>query len=183
MARDIMGCCDVRATNYDYQATSCCADCCRFVSPAPNGKDVPTHPTALYPQVGKPSTPYPWKQYTTTTHIRGGCTNNGILYKMEIPANRRVWARVGASQSTRLVAMPICPPMGVPLSTLIPVVIPQTNGGNGGGNGTGNGLNGANGTYLRTAGFDFGKYKYYIIGAIVIIGYLWYTGKLKKLIP
>jgi hypothetical protein len=60
--------------------------------------------------------------------------------------------------------------------------IADINGGNGG---NGNGTNGddTNGAQLRTAGFDFGKYLPYIIGGIVIIGYLWYTGKLKKLMP
>ncbi|HHZ95515.1 MAG TPA: hypothetical protein EYN67_08145 [Flavobacteriales bacterium] len=175
--RGVIGCCDKSATNYDAEARTCCRDCCTY---AGNGNGTQT----IYASATKPNDGGNWMQYTTKFQSSGNCSSGGKTYPMKIMPGK-VWVKQPPNNPNMvMVAMahPQCSVMGNPKymsdgRSRFEEIADQ------GGNGTGNGGNGANGTYLRTAGFDFGKYKYYIIGAIVIIGYLWYTGKLKKLMP
>jgi len=171
----LIGCCDKSATNYNAAARTCCRDCCTYQT---NTMGMDT----IYASATKPNDGGNWMQYTTKFQSSGNCSSGGKTYQMKIMPGK-VWAKQAPNHPNLLIvamASDKCFTMGnnkyMSDGRSRFEEIADINGGNGNGDGT-------NGAQLRTAGFDFGKYLPYIIGGIVIIGYLWYTGKLKKLMP
>ena len=168
---DLIGCCDVKATNYNAEATTCCSDCCTYPSGGPTNGN--TSSTALYPSVSKPTTPGDWKQYKVIYQNQGSCTTGGIKYITSTAQNGLVWAKPGSNAGYLHVHLPKGCAMVVAADRLALQNGVTVNGGNG--------TNGTEG--LQLGGINLGKYGVYIIIGIIVLGYLWYTGKLKKLMP
>ena len=168
---EIIGCCDIRATNYSSSANACCADCC--IIPPPSGSNITIFPTALYPRSGtspRPTTPGDWKLYRMTVNLRGFCLKPTVggrpsqmtKYIIEVPITRpgaqpgnlsnNIWAKPDPMTSNKLIIIvpSPCNTFNIPRSaaTIVPPPPPPPpppNGGSGNGNGNGNGNGSANG--------------------------------------
>lgn len=164
---DLIACCDVRATNYNSDATTCCSDCCTYPSGGPTNEDV--SPTALYPSVSKPTTAGDWKRYKVIYQNSGSCSiAGGLKYTTSTSQNALVWAKPVSGGY-----MHIHLPKGCAIVVASDRLALQ--------NGIING-NGTNSTQFQTAGFDLDKYLPYIIGTVILI-IAWRMGLLKKLMP
>lgn len=187
-----IGCCDKHATNYDINATTCCKDCCIY-SGGGSGTEHSPQPKPLITQAkNKPNDGGNWQQYTIKWGQSGSCQVNapdgsGGRIKETWPTAinpGKVWAKPnpdfpdlflialqgnGRGQCNIMSGKKFFPDGRSRFEEIADRAA--------------DGTSGSIDTQQRMAGFDFGKYAPYLIAGVIIIGFLWYKGYLKKLMP